>query len=64
MDEKNVHLGSEEMRNGEKRAERFLGQFFRVLKYVIFCFRTIKPKRIGTIAPSYKCLLFSGGVHL
>lgn len=41
---KNVHLGSEKMRNGEKRAERFLGQFFRALKYVNFSFHTIKTK--------------------
>ena len=31
-------------RNGEKRAKRFLGQFFRALKYVNFRFRTIKIK--------------------
>ena len=60
----NAHFGSGKMRNGEKRAKRFLGRFFRVLKYINFRFRTIKPKRIGTIAPFYKCTLFSGGVHL
>lgn len=38
----NAHFGSGKMRNGEKRAKRFLGRFFRALKYVNFRFRTIK----------------------
>ena len=60
----NAHFGSGKMRNGEKRAKRFLGRFFRALKYVNFRFCTIKSKRIGTIVTYYKCTLFSGGVHL
>lgn len=56
----NAHFESGKMRNGEKRAKRFLGRLFRALKYVNFRFRTIKPKRIGTIAPFYKCTLFFG----
>lgn len=61
----NAHFGSRKMRNGEKRAKRFLGRFFRALKYVNFRFRTIKSKRIGTIAAVLQMYtFFGGGVHL
>ena len=60
----NAHFGSGKMRNGEKRAKRFLGRFFRALKYVNFRFCTIKSKRIGTIVTYYKCTLFWGAVYI
>lgn len=40
----NAHFGSGKMRNGEKRAKRFLGRFFRALKYVNFRFLYYKIK--------------------
>ena len=61
---KNAHFESGKMRNGEKRAERFFRVIFPRVKICKFSFCTIKLKRIGTIAPFYKCTLFSGGVHL
>ena len=41
---KNAHFGSGKMRNREKRAKRFLGRFFRALKYVNFSFLYYKIK--------------------
>ena len=61
----NAHFGSGKMRNGEKRAKRFLGRFFRALKCVKFCFCVVKYKVIGTIAAVLQMYTFlGGGVHL